>query len=123
MLFRSTSKPKVNHVKINKKDINEIKTKTLGNELIKFRKKLYRNFKSEYLNLLNNNIKTLKIKIKYISPEILLLKFASGKYKFKKNKIELIKYFKNSSINHELFHMAPLFMTKIRNSSFVDLHK
>lgn len=106
------SKPKVEHVKLNKEDISKIKKQPLGNELIKFRKKLYKKFKSENLNLLNNNIRTLKVKIKYIAPEILLLKFASGKYKFKKNKIELIKYFKEGSTNHEFFHMASSFYFK-----------
>ena len=47
-----------------------------------------------------------------------MLKFASGKYKFKKNKIELIKYFKNSSINHELFHMATSFYDKNKKLEF-----
>ena len=62
--------------------------------------------------MLNNNIKTLKIKIKYIAPEILLLKFASGKYKVTKNKIKLIKYFKEGSTHHEFFHMASTFYFK-----------
>lgn len=106
------SKPKVEHIKLNEEDINKIKQQPLGNELIKFRKKLYKKFKSENLNLLNNNIRTLKVKIKYIAPEILLLKFASGKYKFKKNKIELIKYFKEETTNHEFFHMASTFYFK-----------
>ena len=107
-----TSKPKVNYIKLNKKDINKIKKNTLGKELIKFRKKLYRNFKSENLNLLNNNIKTLKIKIKYIAPETLLSKFTSGEYKLKVNKIKLINSFKDKSLNHELFHMATSFYIK-----------
>ena len=67
---------------------------------------------SDNLNLLNNNIKFLKIKIKYIAPEIFLLRFASGKYLIKKNKIELIDFFKDGSTNHELFHMATSFYNK-----------
>ena len=106
------SRPKLEHIKLNKEDINKIKKQPLGNELIKFRKKLYKKFKSENLNLLNNNIRTLKIKIKYIAPEILLLKFASGKYKLTKNKIELINRFKEGSTNHEFFHMASTFYFK-----------
>lgn len=106
------SKPQINHIKLNKDDINKIKEKPIGNELIKFRKKLYKKFTSDNLSLLNNNIKSLKIKIKYIAPEILLLKFASGKYLIKKNKIELIKYFKEGSTNHELLHMATSFYNK-----------
>ncbi|MBR6690122.1 MAG: hypothetical protein IKL65_02195 [Bacilli bacterium] len=106
------SKPQVNHIKLNKEDIDKIKKQPLGNELIKFRKKLYKIFKSENLNLLNNNIKSLKVKIKYIAPEILLLKFVSGKYLFQKNKIEIIKYFKEGTTKHEFFHMASTFYHK-----------
>lgn len=106
------SKPKLEHIKLTKEDINKIKNKALGNQLIKFRKKLYKKFKSENLNLLNNNIKSLKVKIKYVAPEILLLKFASGKYKIRKNKIELIKYFKDGTTHHELLHMASTFYDK-----------
>lgn len=106
---RIISKPKISHVKLNKEDINEIRKKTLGNELIKFRKKLYKKFKSENLNLLNNNLKTLKINIKYFAPEILLLKFASGTYEPIKNKIKIIKLFKKGTSKHEFFHMATSF--------------
>lgn len=106
------SKPKTKHIKINKDEINKIKKSVMGTELIKFRKKINKHFKSEDLNLLNNNIKSLKIKIKYFAPEILLLKFASGKYNLKRNKIVLIKYFKKDSTNHELFHMATSFYDK-----------
>ena len=106
------SKPQINHIKLSKDDITKIKEKTIGDELIKFRKKLYKKFMSDNLNLLNNNIKSLKVKIKYIAPEILLLKFASGKYLIKQNKIELIKYFKEGSTNHELLHMATSFYNK-----------
>lgn len=117
------SKPKPNYIKLNKEDINEIKKNTLGNELIKFRKKIYRNFKSENLNLLNNNIKTLKVKIKYISPEILLSKFTSGEYKLKNNKIKLINCLKYGSINHELFHMASSFYDKKAKLGFCGFHQ
>ena len=106
------SRPITLQIKLNKEDINKIKEQPLGNELIKFRKKLYKKFKSENLILLNENIKSLKVKIKYIAPEILLLKFASGKYKLKKNKIEIIKYFKEGTSNHEFFHMETSFYFK-----------
>ena len=106
------SKPQINHTKLNKDDIDKIKEKPIGNHLIKFRKKLYKKFTSNNLNLLNHNIKSLKVKIKYIAPEILLLRFASGTYSIKKNKIELIDFFKDGSTNHELFHMATSFYNK-----------
>ena len=100
------STPNIEHIKLKKEDIEKIRKKTLGNEVLKFRKKLYKKFTSENLTLLNNNIKSLKVKIKYIAPEILLLKFASGTYNVKKNKIELINFFKEVTTNHEFFHMA-----------------
>lgn len=106
------SKPITTHIKLNKEDINKIKKQPLGKELVKFRKKLYKKFRSENLNLLNNNIKSLKVKIKYIAPEILLLKFASGKYKIQKNRIQIIKYFKEGCTYHEFFHMATSFYSK-----------
>ena len=112
------SKPKTKHIKINKDEINKIKKSVMGTELIKFRKKLNKFFKGEDLNLLNNNIKSLKIKIKYFAPQVLLLRFASGKYNLKKNKIELIKYFKKESTNHELFHMATAFYDKYLQIGF-----
>ena len=112
------SKPQANNIKLDKEDINNIKQKSLGNELFRFRKKLYKHFTSNDLNLLNNNIKTLKVKIKYIAPEILLLKFAGGKYKMRKNKIELIKYFKDKCTNHEFFHMATSFYDEKLNIGF-----
>ena len=67
---------------------------------------MYKHFKSENLDILNNNLKTLKVKIKYIAPEILLLKFAGGKYYIKKNKIKLIKYFVKDVKNHEFLHLS-----------------
>lgn len=100
------SKPETNHIKLTNSDINKIKNKFFGKELIKFRKKMYKHFKSENLDLLNQNLKTLKVKIKYIAPEILLLKFAGGKYYIKKNKIKLINFFIKDVINHELFHLS-----------------
>jgi len=103
------SKPKISHIKLTKEDIENIRKKPIGNELLKFRKKICKNFKSENLNLLNNNIKTVKIKIKYFAPEILSLKFSSGKYSLQKNRIKLIKLFKEGSTNHEFFHLATSF--------------
>lgn len=111
-------KPQISKIKLSKEDINNISESALGNELLRFRKKLYRHFTSNNLKLLNSNIKTLKVKIKYIAPEILLLKFATGKYKIKKNKIEIIKYFKDECTNHEFFHMATSFYDKKLNIGF-----
>ena len=109
------SKPKISHIKLTKEDIENIRKKPIGDELLKFRKKICKNFKSENLNLLNNNIKTAKIKIKYFAPEILSLKFSSGKYKLKENKITLINLLKKGSTNHEFFHMATSFYdTKVQ---------
>ena len=99
-------KPKTDHIKLTKEDINKIKNKFFGKELIKFRKKMYKHFKSENLDLLNQNLKTIKIKIKYIAPQILLLRFAGGEYYIKKNKIKLIKHFIKDVKNHELLHMS-----------------
>lgn len=103
------SKPKTNHVKLTKEDIENIKKKPIGNELLKLRKKICKKFKGENLNLLNRNIKTVKIKIKYFAPEILLLKFASGKYSLQKNRIKLINLLKEGSTSHEFLHMATSF--------------
>lgn len=103
------SRPQINNLKLTKDDMQRIKQKSLGKELIKFRKKLYPIFKSENLKLLNNNIKSLKVKIKYFDPKILSLKFSSGKYILKKNKIILLNSFKEGAINHEFFHMATSF--------------
>lgn len=100
------SKPIIIVDKIAKEDCKKIKQDTLGIELIRFRKKLYKKFKSDNLKLLNFNIKTLKIKIKYIAPEILLLKFASGKYYIKRNEIKVLNSLKKESLSHELLHMA-----------------
>lgn len=100
------SKPQVEPIKLNREDIEKIKEKPIGESLFKFRKKLYKNFKNENLTLLNNNIKSSKVKIKYIAPEILLLRFATGKYNIKTNTIKIIKLFEKWSVNHELFHMA-----------------
>lgn len=100
------SKPIIIVDKITKQDCEKIKQETLGTELIKFRKKLYKKFKNDNLKLLNFNITTLKIKIKYIAPEILLLKFNSGKYYIKRNKIIILNSFKEESLSHELLHMA-----------------
>jgi len=116
--FIILSKPKITKTKILKQDIETAKQKTLGPKLIKFRKKLYRHFKGQDLILLNNNFKSLKIKIKYLAPETLLSKFVSGRYKLEKNKIIIINNKKKNSINHEFFHMASAFYDKEAKIAF-----
>lgn len=106
------SKPKIDHIKLTKEEAKKIKEKTLGNELIKFRKKLYNNFKGEELKLLYNNIKSLKIKIRYFNPKIFSKKIVTGEYKLDKNKIYLLNSFKETAINHEFLHMATSFYDK-----------
>ena len=106
------SKPNINHIKLTKEDIKKIKEKALGNELIKFRKKLYKYFQRENLKLLNNNINSLKIKIRYLNPKIFSKKIATGEYKLDKNKVYLLNSFKETAINHEFLHMATSFYDK-----------
>lgn len=106
------SKPNVTPVKFTKEDIDKIRSKKLGNELIKFRKKLYKKLNNQNLTLLNNNIASLKVKIKYLDPKIFSLKVSAGTYSVKKNKIKLLSFLKNGVINHELIHMATAFYDK-----------
>lgn len=106
------SKPNITSEKLTKEDIRNIKNKKLGNELIKFRKKLYQKVNNENLSLLNNNLISLKVKIRYLAPEIVTLKVAAGKYNIVKNKITILNQLKNLAINHELFHMATTFYDK-----------
>ena len=106
------SRPEIIPLKLKKEDLNKIERKPLGKELVKFRKKLYKKINNQNLNLLNNNIASLKIKIKYLAPEILLLKFASGKYNIVKNKITILKLFESSAKVHEFFHLASSYYDK-----------
>lgn len=112
------TKPKITTTKIKNTDIETSRQKVLGPELIKFRKKLYKHFKGNDLMLLNNNFKTLKIKIKYLAPETLLLRFVSGRYILKRNKIMILNNQKNNSTNHEFFHMASSYYDKEADIGF-----
>lgn len=106
------SKPNINPTSLSKEDINKIKNKKFGKDLIKFRKKLYKKINSKNLTLLNNNISSLKVKIKYLAPEILLLNLTVGSYNIQKNKIKVFKSYEKETINHELLHMATTFYDK-----------
>lgn len=106
------SRPNITPEKLTKEDISEIKNKKLGDELIKFRKKLYQKVNNKNLSLLNNNLSSLKVKIRYLAPEILTLKVAAGKYNVIKNKITMLNFLKNEALNHELLHMATAFYDK-----------
>lgn len=92
--------------KFTKEDAEKLKLQPLGENILKFRKKLYKKFDSHDLQILNNNLKNIKIKVNYFTPKMIFLKFASGSYNIKKNRIKILKYFIKHSFNHELFHVA-----------------
>lgn len=115
--------PKVAPIKLTKDDLIKIESKPLGKELIKFRKNLYRRFNNQNLKLLNNNLASLKVKIKYIAPEILSLKFFAGKYNMVKNKLTVLKLFEGITAIHEFFHIASSYYEKDCKLGFSGFHQ
>jgi len=97
---------KVTPMKLTKDDLSKIESKPLGKELLKFRKKLYRKFNNQNLKLLNNNLASLEVKIKYITPQIFLSKFFAGTYNAVKNKLTVLKILEEITSIHEFFHIA-----------------
>lgn len=98
--------PKITSQKLSKDDLSKIKNQPLGKELIKFRKSLYRKFNNQNLKLLNNNLTSLRVKIKYIAPEALMSKFIAGSYNIVKNKLIILKSLEEITKIHEFFHIS-----------------
>ena len=89
-----------------KEDKKRILSQNLGKEILNFKNVLEKNINKEELNLLFNNLKTLKTKEKIFFLRFFLLQFIGGNYNPKKNKINVLNFIKDEVINHELFHMA-----------------
>lgn len=115
--------PKITPIKLTKEDLIKIESKPLGKELVKFRKNLYRKFNNQNLKLLNNNLASLKVKIKYIAPEILSLKFFAGKYSIVQNKLTILKTWENVTKVHEFFHIASSYYEENCKLGFSGFHQ
>lgn len=77
-----------------------------GKDILKFEKELIKNINNEDLNMLYNNLKTLKSKGSIFFLQYLQLRFIGGYYSAKKNKVNILHFIKDEVINHELLHMA-----------------
>lgn len=115
--------PIVTPIKLTKDDLIKIESKPLGKELVKFRKNLYRKFNNQNLKLLNNNLASLKVKIKYLAPEILSLKFFAGKYSIVQNRLTILKILADITKIHEFFHIASSYYEKDCKLGFSGFHQ
>ncbi len=100
----------INHEEIKDKFTNTAQKRLLslkfGKDILNFKKKLAQNLNSKDLNLLYNNLKTIKTKDKLFFLKHFLFLFVGGNYNPKNSKINIWHFVKNDVINHELLHMA-----------------
>lgn len=101
-------------------DINKIVATKYGESIVKFANVVINNFSAEDLTNFYNNINELKTKSKKFGIQNLILRSkTAGKYDPKKNEIKIDDDTAETTIYHELFHMASsTYKDGIRYSGF-----
>lgn len=101
-------------------DIESICAKEFGDKILRFIKVIIENFNPEVLNNFYNNLKTIKVSSKsLVLRNFLLHTNAVGTYNPKHNEIAIATETDDTTITHELLHMASSFYKdKMSRSGF-----